>query len=55
MPWRKVRIGTEFEKQDRDFNACLVEELLCDPAADDFAMALDLTGFMIGPQDGRAA
>ena len=32
VPWRKVRIGTEFEKEDRDFSACLAKELLCDPA-----------------------
>jgi hypothetical protein len=53
--WRPVRIGTEHEKADRDHNERLAEALLCAAAADDFAIAVDLVGWQLVPQDATLA
>jgi hypothetical protein len=50
VPWRPVRIGTPYERQDREANERLAETLLSRPGADDYAVALDQIGFKIVPQ-----
>jgi hypothetical protein len=45
--WRKVR-----SKSDVEHNERVTEQLLNDPMADDFAVALDQCGYMIVSRDG---
>jgi hypothetical protein len=49
-PWRKVRVGTEFEKADREHNRKLAEELLTQEG-DDFALAVSLIGWKLTPAE----
>ncbi len=55
VPWRRVRIGSEHERADRQFNEELAERLLSDPAADDFCVAVDLCGWQLTPQSPQLA
>jgi hypothetical protein len=48
--WRPVRIGTEHEKADREYNTRLAEALLSSRQADDFAIAVDLVDWRLTPR-----
>ncbi len=55
VPWRPVRAGTAFEREDREHNERLAEELLCGAGADDFVIAVSLVGWRLVPRNPALA